>query len=253
MIELQDLHKSFGAQKVLDGLSLTMNKGEITVIIGRSGEGKSVLLKHMIGLLKPDSGSVLVDKVKVEDLKEKESHEFRKKFGMLFQNAALFDSLNVFDNVAFPLVEHTKKSQEEIKQRVLEVLGLVGLENIERKMPSELSGGMRKRVGLARAIALSPQILLYDEPTTGLDPLMTESVHELIVTTHQKLKATSVVISHDMEGAFRIADKVAMLYEGKILLEGKEDVFQKSDHPFIRKFLDVKQNEVPNANTHQST
>lgn len=252
MIELKNLHKSFSTQKVLNGLNLAINTGEITVIIGRSGEGKSVLLKHIIGLIKPDSGSVEIDKVRVEDLDEKQSQEFRKKFGVLFQNAALFDSLNVFDNVAFPLVEHTKKSTQEIKERVAEVLGLVGLKDIDHKMPAELSGGMKKRVGLARAIALSPQILLYDEPTTGLDPLMTESIHELIVTTHRKLKATSVVISHDMEGAFRIADKVAMLHEGKILLEGKEDVFQKSDHPFIRKFLDVRRNEVTYANNHQS-
>ena len=182
------------------------------------------------------SPSVVHDGVTVA--KEIELKEFRKKFGMLFQNAALFDSMNVFSNVAFPLVEHTNMTDHEIASRVHEVLELVGLKDIDEKMPEELSGGMRKRVGLARSIALLPQILLYDEPTTGLDPIMTDAIDQLIVNTQKQLGVTSVVISHDIEASFRIADRVAMLHEGKIILEGQRVDFEASKHPFIKRFLE---------------
>lgn len=238
MIQLSGLHKSFNGHRVLQGLDLTIPDGKITVIIGRSGGGKSVLLKHMIGLLRPDSGRVEVDGTDLSKLDDRQLKDFRKRFGMLFQNAALFDSMNVFENVAFPLKEHKKMSPSQVRDRVHEVLELVGLKDIDEKMPSELSGGMRKRVGLARAIVLSPQILLYDEPTTGLDPIMTDSVDQLILATQKKLGITSVVISHDIEATFRIADKVAMIHDGKILLEGDEKKFRSSHEPFVRKFLE---------------
>lgn len=238
MIELKNIHKSFNGHKVLQGVDLTIPDGKITVIIGRSGGGKSVLLKHIIGLLKPDGGMVKVDDVDLSKLDDRQLKDFRKRFGMLFQNAALFDSMNVLDNVAFPLVEHKKMTARQIGDRVHEVLELVGLKDIDQKMPSELSGGMRKRVGLARAIVLSPQILLYDEPTTGLDPIMTDSVDQLILSTQKKLRVTSVVISHDIEATFRIADKVAMIHDGKILLEGDEKKFRSSTEPFVKKFIE---------------
>lgn len=238
MIELKNIHKSFQNHSVLNGLNLTIPKGKITVIIGRSGEGKSVLLKHLMGLIRPDGGDVVVDGCSIGSLDEVELKNFRKRFGMLFQNAALFDSMTVFENVAFPLGEHTSLKSNEVSKRVHEVLELVGLKDIDHKLPSELSGGMRKRVGLARAIALLPQILLYDEPTTGLDPIMTDAIDQLILNTQKKLGITSVVISHDIEATFKIADKVALLYEGRILLEGGEADFRKSSHPFIRQFLE---------------
>lgn len=238
MIQFNSINKSFGSQRVLEGLNLTIPKGKITVIIGRSGEGKSVLLKHIMRLVEPDSGSVHVDGTDLSSLGERAMNEFRKKFGMLFQNAALFDSLNVYDNVAFPLQEHTTMVSGAVKKRVHEVLELVGLKDIDFKMPSELSGGMRKRVGLARAIVLTPQILLYDEPTTGLDPIMTDAIDQLIAGTQKSLGLTSVVISHDIKATFAIADKVAILHEGKILLEGGEAEFRNSKNPFIQNFLE---------------
>ncbi len=238
MIQLKNLHKSFQNHQVLNGLNLTIPNSKITVIIGRSGEGKSVLLKHLMGLIRPDSGDVVVDGCSIGALDEIELKDFRKRFGMLFQNAALFDSMNIFENIAFPLLEHTPMKPVEIRKRVHEVLELVGLKDVDHKFPSELSGGMRKRAGLARAIALLPQILLYDEPTTGLDPIMTDAIDQLILNTQKKLGITSVVISHDIEATFRIADKVALLHEGRILLEGKEEDFRKSSHPFIRQFLE---------------
>jgi len=238
MIQIKNLHKAFGEQKVLEGVNLEIPTGTITVILGRSGMGKSVLLKHMIGLLRADAGQLIVDGKDLMSLSDVELYECRKRFGMLFQNAALFDSMNAFDNVAFPLREHSSHSEDEIADIVHEKLALVGLKDVDRKMPSELSGGMRKRVGLARAIALSPKIILYDEPTTGLDPLMTDSVNHLILETQKKLHVTSVVISHDIESTFFLADKVAMLHEGKIIEQGPPDQFRKSSHPFVRQFLE---------------
>ena len=237
MIKLIDVYKSFGKQSVLKGVDLEIEDGRTTVIIGKSGGGKSVLLKHIIGLLKPDSGQVLIDGVDITKLNEKGLNEIRKKFGMLFQEAALFDSMTVGENVAFPLREHTKLPEKEITEIVADRLRAVGLTGIEQKLPSELSGGMRKRVGLARAIALHPQIVLFDEPTTGLDPVMTEAINQLIVETQNKLQFTCVVISHDLGSIFKISDKIAMLYEGEIIAYGGPDEIKSSPNPVIVQFL----------------
>ncbi len=237
MIQLIDVHKTFLEQKVLNGVDLRIPKGEITVIIGASGVGKSVLLKHMIGLLKPDRGKILVDGVDLRTLSPEGLVKIRQKFGMLFQGAALFDSLNVFDNVAFPLTEHTSLSHEEIKRKVREKLALVGLHGVDNKMPDELSGGMKKRVGLARAIILEPEVILYDEPTTGLDPIMTDSVDNLILSMQQKLKVTSVVISHDIKSTFDIADQIAMIHDGKIIEAGAPDKFRASKNEIVARFI----------------
>lgn len=238
MIELHGIHKSFNGQHVLRGVDLTIPKGKITVIIGPSGTGKSVLLKHIIGLLAPDEGKVSVGGIDVATLDSKRLAAFRRRFGMLFQNAALFDSMNVFENVAFPLIENGGLSEAEIQKRVAQMLGLVGLPDVEHKMPSELSGGMRKRVGLARAIALKPAILLYDEPTTGLDPLMTDAIDKLILSMQQELGITSVVISHDIQSTFQIADQIAMLSGGRIIAVGPPPVFRQSRDPMVRSFLE---------------
>jgi len=237
MIKLVDIHKSFGKQKVLDGLSLTIEAGKTTVIIGRSGGGKSVLLKHIIGLLKPDRGHVLIEETDIIGLSEKDLNEVRKKFGMLFQEAALFDSMTVGENVAFPLREQTKLKDQEIRRIVADRLRAVGLSGVEEKMPAELSGGMRKRVGLARAIALHPQIVLFDEPTTGLDPIMTEAINQLIIDTQKNFNLTCVVISHDIQSIFRIGHKIAMLYEGRIIEYGTPEEIRASDNPVMKQFL----------------
>jgi phospholipid/cholesterol/gamma-HCH transport system ATP-binding protein len=237
MIRLVDIHKSFGKQTVLDGVHLDIEMGKTTVIIGRSGGGKSVLLKHIIGLLKPDSGQVLIDRTDIARLREKDLNDVRMKFGMLFQEAALFDSMNVGENVAFPLREHTKMKDDEIGRIVADRLKAVGLSGVEEKMPSELSGGMRKRVGLARAIAMNPQIVLFDEPTTGLDPVMTEAINQLIMDTQRTFNLTCVVISHDIQSIFRIGHKIAMLYEGIIIAYGTPEEIQASENPVIRQFL----------------
>ncbi len=236
-IELKDVHKSFGEYKIHKGIDIQVRKNAITYIIGPSGTGKSVLLKQMCGLMPPTKGDVLVDGKSIVGLKGKELLDIRKKFGILFQNAALFDSMTVFENVAFPLVEHTKLTKKQIHDIVIEKLRLVGLRDVEKKMPSELSGGMRKRVGLARAIALEPQIILYDEPTTGLDPIMCDVVDNLIHDTQKELDITSVVISHDIDSALKIADYMAMLYDGKVVLFGTPDEFKSTDNPYVRQFL----------------
>ncbi|KAA0257423.1 ABC transporter ATP-binding protein [Deferribacter autotrophicus] len=236
-IEIIDLHKSFGKHKVHKGINLKIIKNTITCIIGPSGTGKSVLLKQMMGLIKPDSGKVIVCGKDLSTLSKKELLEIRKKFGMLFQNSALFDSMNVYENVAFPLREHTKLKEKEIRKIVLEKLALVGLKDVEYKMPSELSGGMRKRVGLARAIALEPEIILYDEPTTGLDPIMTDIVDTLVYETQKKLNVTSVVISHDIDSTFKIADYIAMIYDGRIVMYGTPEDFKTTDNPYVVQFL----------------
>ncbi len=237
MIKLVGVHKSFGKQKVLDGLDLQIEDGKTTVIIGRSGGGKSVLLKHIIGLLKPDEGQVWVDGDDITKMNDKDLNEVRKKFGMLFQEAALFDSMNVGENVAFPLREHTKMKEEEIRGVVADRLRAVGLTGVEPKMPAELSGGMRKRVGLARAIALRPQIVLFDEPTTGLDPVMTEAINQLILAAQRQFNLTCVVISHDLESIFKIAHRIAMLHEGKIIEHGTPAEIRSSENAVIRQFL----------------
>ncbi|MBI2346936.1 MAG: ABC transporter ATP-binding protein [Deltaproteobacteria bacterium] len=242
MIVIDDLHKSFNGQYVLRGVDLTIPAGKITVIIGPSGCGKSVLLKHLICLLRPDRGRVLVDGRDVGQMGSRELAQFRRRFGMLFQGAALFDSMTVFDNVAFPLIEHGGMTAEQIRQRVRRVLALVGLPEIGHKMPGELSGGMRKRVGLARAIALKPAIILYDEPTTGLDPLMTDAIDKLILAMQQELPITSVVISHDIASTFRIADQVAMLSGGRIVAAGTPEAVRQSTDLVVRRFLEGKSN-----------
>jgi phospholipid/cholesterol/gamma-HCH transport system ATP-binding protein len=237
MIKLVDLHKSFGKQKVLDGLNIEIEDGKTTVIIGRSGGGKSVLLKHIIGLLRPDRGQVLIDGVDITELNDRELNETRKKFGMLFQEAALFDSMTVGENVAFPLREQTSMTEKEIRETVAERLRSVGLTGVEAKIPAELSGGMRKRVGLARAIAMRPQIVLFDEPTTGLDPVMTEAINRLIMDTQKSYNLTCVVISHDIQSIFEIGHRIAMLYEGKIIEYGTPEELRASRNPVIVQFL----------------
>jgi len=242
-IKIIDLRKSFGTQKVLDGINLEIEKGKITVIIGKSGGGKTVLLKHLIGLMKPDEGEIWVDGIEITKLKEKELNNVRKGFGMLFQEAALFDSMDVFDNVAFPLREHTKLSEKEIERVAEERLKQVGLLSFTEKMPSELSGGMRKRVGLARALVLDPDIILFDEPTSALDPIISLTIDDLIKETQISLKKTYVVISHDILGMFRIADKVAMLYNGKIIEYGTPHEIKRSNNENIKEFL--KATKIP--------
>lgn len=237
MIEIKNIHKTFNGHHVLDGVNLTINTGETTVIMGRSGCGKSVLLKHIIGILKPDSGQILIDGKDVTKMNEKSLGALRMKFGMLFQGAALFDSLNVLENVGFGMIEHTGATYEAIAKRVKECLSLVGMRGIEQKKPAELSGGMRKRVGLARAIALRPQILLYDEPTTGLDPIMADAINDLIVELHNKLNVTSIAVTHDMTSAYKIADRMAMLYNGKIIAVGTPDEIKATKDPIVRQFI----------------
>lgn len=237
MIKLVDLHKSFGKQKVLDGLDLYIEAGKTTVIIGQSGGGKSVLLKHIIGLLRPERGQILIDGTDITKLNDRALNEIRKKFGMLFQEAALFDSMTVGENVAFPLREHTTMKEKEIRETVADRLRSVGLTGVEEKMPSELSGGMRKRVGLARAIAMRPQIVLFDEPTTGLDPVMTEAINRLIIDTQKNLNLTCVVISHDIRSTFEIGHRIAMLYEGKIIENGTPEELRGSQNPVTLQFL----------------
>lgn len=237
MITLRNVHKSFGPQKVLDGLDLDIPDGKITAIIGPSGEGKSVLLKHLIGLLRPDSGAVEVDGESILNVRRSELNRIRDKFGMLFQNVALFDSMTVFENVAFPLQEKTSQSKEEIRGRVLSALEDVGLRNIEDKFPDELSGGMKKRVGLARAVVLNPKIILFDEPTTGLDPIIKRAIHQLIKDTHVKFGFTAVIVSHEIPDIFDVAQNVAMLFRGKILQHGTPEDIINSDDPAIRQFI----------------
>ena len=243
MIELVNICKSFRGQPILDGLNLTIPDNKITVLLGRSGGGKSVTLKHIIGLIKPDQGQVLIDGHDITTMNDTQINDVRKRFGILFQDGALFDSMDVWDNVAFPLREHTTLSEDEIGERVRAALRAVGLPQVERKLPSELSGGMRKRVGLARAVVHNPDIILYDEPTSGLDPLMTDNINRLIVDTQRKFNLTNFIISHDIEAALRIADKIAMLFEGKILAEGTPDEIAASDHPYVKAFVNKEQGD----------
>lgn len=236
-IEFVGVHKSFRGQKVLDGVDLRIEKGRTTVIIGRSGGGKSVTLKHMIGLMKPDRGAIRVDGRDIVSLPKGEMLQVRRKFGMLFQEGALFDSMTVGDNVAFPLVEHTRLGQEEIRARVAEMLATVGLPGTEERMPSELSGGMRKRVGLARALILGPEIVLFDEPTSGLDPIMADAIDQLILQTQRESGRTYVIISHDMTATFHLAHHIAMLYEGKIIAYGTPEEIRADPNPFLVQFI----------------
>ncbi|MEO8383236.1 MAG: ABC transporter ATP-binding protein [Acidobacteriota bacterium] len=238
IISLQHLYKSFDGRQVLQDMSLDVEQGETLVIVGGSGTGKSVTLKHIIGLLKPDRGRVLVQNEDMTAMGDQELNRFRRHFGMSFQEGALFDSMSVFENIAFPLRRHTKMTEAEIRARVEECLEDVHLPNVEKKRPSELSGGMRRRVGFARAISLKPEILLFDEPTTGLDPVISDVIANLIVEMDQKLGTTTVTITHDMKVAFKIANRVAMLYEGKIIELGSPAEFQASRNPIVQQFIE---------------
>jgi phospholipid/cholesterol/gamma-HCH transport system ATP-binding protein len=238
MIEVRDLKKRLGANQILGGVTFRIEKGESVVIIGRSGGGKSVLLKHIIGLLQPDAGEVLVDGENITHMNERQLLAVREKFGMVFQGAALFDSMTVEENVAFPLIRKKKYSPAEISQRVAEALEVVDLPGTEKKKPAELSGGMRKRVGLARAIIYEPRFLLYDEPTTGLDPIVSDSIDQLIIRVRDHLKVTSVVVTHDMRSARRVGNKVFLLHAKKIYASGApEEIFTSTD-AVVRQFID---------------
>ncbi|MCK4738687.1 MAG: ABC transporter ATP-binding protein [Deltaproteobacteria bacterium] len=237
MIKIRDLKKSFKTKIVLDGVNLDIEKGKITVIIGRSGEGKSVFIKHIIGLIKPDSGHIYLDDKDIVSLSESEHSSILKRFGMLFQGAALFDSMTVAENVGFPLREHTGLSSKDILTTVKEKLRRVGLVGIEDLMPAELSGGMKKRVGLARAIIMDPEVVIFDEPTTGLDPVMSANIGELMLDTQKALKTTYIAITHDIALTFRVADYVAMLHEGRIIAEGTVEEIKNNPNPILQQFL----------------
>ncbi len=241
MIEVKDLHKSFGDHKVLDGITISVERGTTFVVLGGSGSGKTVLMKHVIGLLKPDSGTVFVDGIEIPKLEGRALTEARRMFGMVFQGAALFDSMTVYDNVAFPLRERQRGiASDELRARVVAKLKVVDLdEDVLGKFPAELSGGMRKRVALARAVVHDPKVVLYDEPTTGLDPITTAYVDEMILTAKQRLAVTSMVISHDIASAFKVADKMAVLYDGHIAAQGTPEEVRRSEHPFVQRYLSM--------------
>jgi len=238
MIEVRDLNKSFGSHPVLEGVNLRIEKGESVVIIGRSGGGKSVLLKLLIGLIEPDAGQVLIEGENIVPMNERQLLHVRRKFGMLFQSAALFDSMNVAENVAFAFRRERSLPAQEVARKVGEVLELVDLPGIEEKTPSELSGGMRKRVGLARAIIYQPQIILYDEPTTGLDPIVSDSIDQLILRVRDRLDVTTVVVTHDMRSARRLGQRILMLHERKIYAAGTSDEIFESKDPIVRRFIE---------------
>jgi phospholipid/cholesterol/gamma-HCH transport system ATP-binding protein len=238
MIEVRALKKSFGPQPILDGVDLEIQHGESVVIIGRSGGGKSVLLKHLIGLLQPDSGEVVIDGENISRMTERQLLRVREKFGMVFQGAALFDSMTVAENVGFPLLRKRSCTGGELEKRVCEALEMVDLPGTQKKKPAELSGGMRKRVGLARAIIYEPQIILYDEPTTGLDPIVSDSIDKLIIRVRDHLKVTSVVVTHDMRSAQRVGTHVMLLHEKKIYAHGTPGEIFNSQDPIIRQFVD---------------
>lgn len=238
-LKIEHLKKHFGKKVVLRDINLEINKGEVVAIIGQSGYGKSVILKNIMGLMLPDGGSIVFEGEVISSPTKKatEFQEVRKKFGMLFQGAALFDSMTVGENIAFPLREHTNLEEDEINKIITDVLQMVGLKGIEEVMPSELSGGMRSRVGLARAIAMKPEVMLYDEPTSALDPIMSDKINELITDLKKKLGMTSIVVTHDMASAYKIADKIAMIHEGKIIFFGTPGEIRASHNPYIQQFI----------------
>jgi len=238
IINLQGVHKALGGNEILRGVDLVVEKGKTYCIIGRSGTGKSVTLKHIVGLMHADAGQVAVFGHDVSHVSEKVFAEERKKIGYLFQSGALINWMNVLDNVALPLREHERLKEKVVHKRVANMLALVGLSGIEQKMPDELSGGMKKRVGLARALIREPQLVLYDEPTSGLDPVMSSQINELIIDLQQKLQVTSLVVTHDMASAYKIADKIGMLYEGRIIEQGTAEQIQATTNPVVRQFIE---------------
>ena len=237
LIRIEDVHKSFDEQIVLGGVDLDVERGQSVVVIGQSGTGKSVLLKHVLRLMLPDRGRILVDGADIADFSYSEMVAMRRRFGMLFQSAALFDSMTVAENVGLGLRESRTHSDAEVEEIVREKLDLVGLSAALDKYPSELSGGMRKRVGLARAIANSPDVLLYDEPTTGLDPITSDMIDDLIVELREKLKVTSIAVTHDMVSAYKIADRIIMLYQGKVEFDGSPEQIRTTDNPVVKQFV----------------
>jgi phospholipid/cholesterol/gamma-HCH transport system ATP-binding protein len=238
IIGIRGLRKSFGPKLVLDSLDLDIERGETLVVIGRSGCGKSVLLKHITGLVRPDAGEILFEGEDMTRFDRKKLFQMRMHFGMLFQSSALFDSMTVGENVAFALRKHSNMSEEEIARTVNEKLELVGLTGVQGQYPAEMSGGMKKRIGLARAVAMNPQVVLYDEPTTGLDPIMADVINDLIRELQQRLKITSVVVTHDMVSATKIADRISMLYEGRIIFTGTPAELRATEDPFVRQFIE---------------
>ncbi len=240
LLKIEHLRKRFGGQIVLDDINLEVNKGEILAVIGQSGSGKTVLFRHIIGLMFPDAGCITLDGEEISSPTTKPSdfEKYRKRFGILFQGAALFDSMNVGENIAFPLREHMKLTEAEIRKIVGESLEKVGLrESFKTRMPAELSGGMRSRVGLARALVMNPEIMLYDEPTSSLDPIMTDKINDLIVNLRERLQMTSIVVTHDISSAYKIADRIAMIHEGRILFCGAPAEIRKSHNPYIQMFI----------------
>lgn len=238
LVRLVDVHKSFDNLTVLAGVNLELHVGETTVIIGESGSGKSVLLKHIVRLLRPDRGEVYYRGERIDHLPERKLAALRPRFGFLFQLSALFDSMTVEQNVAFPIAEHTRRSRQEIKEIVRRKLAMVGLDGIQSKWPNELSGGQKKRVALARAIALDPELILYDEPTTGLDPPRADEINELILKLKRELQVTGVVVTHDMASARKVADRILMLYEGKFIFDGTPEAIERTDDPRVRCFIE---------------
>ena len=237
MIRLQDVHKELGGKPVLTGVSLTVERGETLVIVGSSGTGKSVTLQHMVGLLKPDRGDVEIDGESIVEARGRRLEAIRSRFGVLFQSGALINWMNIFDNVALPLTEKTTLSESEIADAVHRTLGLVGLRDADKKMPAEMSGGMKKRAALARAIIHSPAIVLYDEPTSGLDPVMARTIDGLIRDLQDRFEVTSVVVTHDLNSAFTVGDRVAMLHEGTIVECAPPEAFRRSGQPYVREFI----------------
>jgi len=237
MIRVRGLRKRLGAKQVLDGVDLDIQAGETVVVMGRSGSGKSVLLKHIIGLMTPDEGSIEVEEQEIVGMGERDLDSVRRRFGMLFQSAALFDSLTVGDNVGLGLREHLRLDDAEVRRRVAERLEWVGLAGVEAMKPASLSGGMRKRVGLARALAMDPQYILYDEPTTGLDPIMADAIDQLIRSLQKRLGVTSVVVTHDMTSAYKMADRMVMLHEGKMVFSGTPDETRAATNAVVRQFV----------------
>lgn len=237
MIRIKGLWKSFGDNKVLKGLNLDIETGETIVVIGQSGCGKSVLMKTIVGLLIPDDGEIEIENVSLKNISRKKLLEIRKKIGMVFQSSALFDSFSVWENVGLGLIEHSKMSQDEIMRIAREKLKLVGLSDVEDMYPAELSGGMKKRVGIARAIAMNPQFVLYDEPTTGLDPIIADRINNLIIELQKELNITTIAVTHDIISAYKIADRIAMLYDGEIIFDGTPKEVQNTDNPYVQQFI----------------